>query len=258
MIKKLSLAGAAASLLFAGAASAADLPARTYYTKAPAPIAAIYNWTGFYVGVNGGYGSSRNCWDFTTPANVFVAAEGCHDATGGTAGGQLGYRWQAGSWVFGVEAQGNWADLSGSNVSAAFPAFINDTRVDAFGLFTGQIGYAINSALIYLKGGAAVVSDRYRNFATATGNQVAFDVNDTRWGGVVGVGLEYGFAPNWSAAIEYDHIFLEDRSYTFLNNGNGGGGAAGTLFGTDSIRQDVDLVTVRVNYRFGGPLVARY
>jgi outer membrane immunogenic protein len=250
------LLGTVAVVAMATSASAADLAARPY-TKAPPPMmVAMYDWSGFYIGANGGWGSSHKCWDFTTPAGVFVVAEGCHDATGGTVGGQIGYRWQASSWVFGVEAQGNWADFHGSNVSLAFPAFGNDTRVDAFGLFTGQVGYAFNNALLYVKGGAAVTSDRYRNFATATGLQVSSNVDDTRWGGVVGVGLEYGFTPNWSAAIEYDHMFMQDKGYTFLNNGVAG--VAGTLFGTDRIRQDVDLVTVRVNYRFGGPAVARY
>jgi outer membrane immunogenic protein len=101
-----------------------------------------------------------------------------------------------------------------------------------------------------------VTSDRYRSFLTSTGVQAANTVDDTRWGGVVGVGLEYGFAPNWSAAIEYDHMFMQDKTYTFTSNGVVG--VAGTLIGTDRIGQDVDLVTVRVNYRFGGPLVARY
>ena len=75
------------------------------------------------------------------PGAAFVVAEGCHDATGGTAGGQLGYRWQAGTWVFGLEAQGNWADFKGSNVSLFVPALRNQSRkIDAFGLFTGQVG----------------------------------------------------------------------------------------------------------------------
>jgi outer membrane immunogenic protein len=87
-------------------AAAADLPARTY-SKAPAMVAAVYDWSGFYIGANGGLGSSRKCWDFTTPAGVFVAAEGCHNATGGVAGGQIGYRWQSGAFVFGLEAQGD-------------------------------------------------------------------------------------------------------------------------------------------------------
>jgi outer membrane immunogenic protein len=131
------------------------------------------------------------------------------------------------------------------------PRFRNHTNVDAFGLFTGQVGYAVNNALFYLKGGAAVTSDRFRTFSTATNLVNSSTSDDTRWGGVVGVGLEYGFAPNWSAAIEYDHLFMQDRTYNFTAPG-------GTFVGTDRIRQDVDLVTVRVNYRFGGPVVARY
>jgi outer membrane immunogenic protein len=146
--------------------------------------------------------------------------------------------------------------LKGSNQSLFSPAFINQSKINAFGLFTGQVGYAANNALFYLKGGAAVTSDRFNSFATGTNIQVSNTVDDTRWGGAVGVGVEYGFAPNWSAAIEYDHLFMQDKTHTFLNNGVAG--VAGTLFGTDRIRQDVDLVTVRVNYRWGGPVVARY
>src|SRR6266446_9167883 len=108
-------------------ASAADLAARPY-TKAPPMIAAIYDWSGFYIGANGGWGSSRNCWDVLPPFAVVATAEGCHDATGGVAGGQVGYRWQSGGWVFGLEAQGNWADLRGSNTSLAFPATSIRTR----------------------------------------------------------------------------------------------------------------------------------
>ena len=151
-----------ASLIALGAAApalAADLAARPY-TKAPAMIAAVYDWSGFYIGVNGGWGSSHNSWDSNAP--FLVGSEGSHDATGGTVGGQVGYRWQAGTWVFGLEAQGNWADFSGSNVSVRFPGFVNTSKIDAFGLFTGQIGYAANNVLFYVKGGAAVTSDSYR------------------------------------------------------------------------------------------------
>src|SRR3984893_11252398 len=104
------------ALSLSAPASAADLAARPY-TKAPPVIAAVYDWSGFYIGANGGWGSARNCWDFVNPAGTFVGAEGCHDASGGTAGGQIGYRWQTGTYVFGLEAQGNWADFKGSNVS---------------------------------------------------------------------------------------------------------------------------------------------
>jgi outer membrane immunogenic protein len=239
----------------AAPASAADLAARPY-TKAPAMIAAVYDWSGFYIGANGGWGSSRKCWDFTTPAGVFIAPEGCHNATGGVAGGQIGYRWQSAAWVFGIEGQGDWANLRGSNISTLAPAFSNRSKIDAFGLITGQVGYAFNTVLLYAKGGAAVTADRF-NVNTTVGNVLAATAGDqTRWGGTVGAGVEFAFAPNWSAGLEYDHLFMGNKTVSFLNNGVAG--PAGTLFGTDRIRQDVDLVTVRVNYRWGGPVIAKY
>jgi outer membrane immunogenic protein len=249
------LLGTVALLAFAAPAAAADLAARPYSQAAPM-FAAIYDWSGFYIGANGGWGSSHKCWDAVDAASAFIATEGCHDATGATAGGQLGVRWQSSAWVFGLEAQGNWTDLKGSNVSLAFPGFQNQTRIDAFGLFTGQIGYAANNALFYLKGGAAVVSDHFRVRTYPALVEVATTGDDARWGGTVGVGVEYGFAPNWSAAVEYDHLFLQDRTINFFNNGVLG--IATTPFGADRIRQDVDLVTVRVNYRWGGPIISKY
>ena len=151
------------ALSLSAPASAADLAARPY-TKAPPPmVAAIYDWSGFYVGLNGGWGSSHKCWDFVPVARPSCSPEGCHDATGGTIGGQIGYRWQASNWVFGLEAQGNWADFTGrSQQFILVPRRLHErTRADAFGLFTGQIGYAWNNALLYVKGGAAVTADRY-------------------------------------------------------------------------------------------------
>ena len=225
-------------------AFAADLPARTY-TKAPPMVVAAYDWSGFYAGLNGGGGWAHTCWNLASGLS-----EGCHDANGGTVGGQVGYRWQTGPIVFGVEAQGNWADISGDNVSNLFAADRNRTKIDAFGLFTGQVGYSWNNVLLYAKGGAAVVDDKYTVVGIPSRLQVA-TASDTLWGGVVGVGFEYGFAPNWSAGLEYDHIFLG-------TNGNNLTTPVGALFNAESIRQDVDLFTARINYRFGGPLVARY
>src|ERR1700737_1231918 len=215
-------------------ASAADLAARPY-TKAPAPmIAALYDWSGFYIGANGGYGTSRKECDNVTPGGLFFSEEGSHDATGAVAGGQIGYRWQSSAWVFGLEGQGDWADLRGSNTSLLFgPAFTNRSKIDAFGLFTGQVGYAWNNALLYVKGGAAVTDNRYDGLSTATGALIDH-ASDSRWGGTVGVGLEYGFAPNWSAAVEYDHLFMNRQNYLFTT-------VAGANSRNDSIRQDVDL-----------------
>jgi outer membrane immunogenic protein len=253
-MKKLVFAASILALSTA-AASAADLAPR-YYKAPPPMMAAIYDWSGFYVGANGGWGTSHNCWTRTATAGVAIAAvsEGCHDSSGGTVGGQVGYRWQAGPWVFGLEAQGNWADFSGSNVSLLFGGLAtNRTKIDAFGLFTGQVGYAWNNALFYAKGGAAVTDNRYEGLATA-GGFVTDRASDTRWGGTVGAGVEYGFAPNWSAAIEYDHLFMGKNNYGFKSVFP----AAGFATRNEDIKQDADLVTVRVNYRFGGPIVARY
>jgi outer membrane immunogenic protein len=243
------------ALSFAAPASAADLAARPY-TKAPAMIAALYDWSGFYVGANGGWGTSHNCYTNTAVGGVAVpaAAEGCHDATGGTAGGQIGYRWQSGAFVYGLEAQGNWADLRGSNPSlAAFGATTNRTRLDAFGLFTGQIGYAWNNVLLYAKGGAAVTDNKYEGLLTGTGT-VIDRATATRWGGTVGAGVEYGFGSNWSAAVEYDHLFMGKHNYAFTTVFP----FAGVNTRNDDVRQDADLVTVRVNYRWGGPVVGKY
>src|SRR5437879_4586733 len=134
------------ALGMAAPASAADLAARPY-TKAPPMVAAIYDWSGFYVGANGGWGSSHKCWDFVSPGVGTLVAEGCHNATGGVAGGQIGYRQQTGAWVWGFEAQGDWADLNGSNTSLLFTRESNHSRIDGFGLLTAQGGFAWNNIL---------------------------------------------------------------------------------------------------------------
>jgi len=269
-MKKILLGVVGLLALGAAPALAADLAARPY-TKAPAVIPPpIYDWSGFYIGINGGGGSAHKCWDLVNNLGVVfnpALAEGCHDATGGTIGGQIGYRWQAANWVFGLEAQGNWADFQGSNVNllvgsniigANFGAGLTDqTRVRAFGLFTGQVGYAWNNVLWYVKGGAAVTDDRYRTYFAVNPSVLADTATETRWGGVVGTGIEIGFWQNWSVGLEYDHMFMGTRNVnaTCVGNFNCANGA---FSATDRIRQDVDIGTIRLNYRWGGPVVARY
>jgi outer membrane immunogenic protein len=229
------------------AAMAADLPAAPY-TKASTFMPALYDWSGLYVGVNGGWGTSSRCWDQTGP--TLVGADGCHSTSGGFAGGQAGYRLQTGQWVWGFEALGDWAGLKGSSNSLLTPANTNRSRIDAFGLFTGQIGYAWNTVLFYFKGGAAVVADR--NDVVSGGAVIGSASGDNRWGGTVGGGVEFSFAPNWSAAFQYDHLFIATNNTTF-NNAN-----PNAVISTDRVRGDADLVSVRVNYRWGGPVVAKY
>jgi outer membrane immunogenic protein len=250
------------ALGFAAPASAADIAARPI-TKAPPPP-PIYDWSGLYIGANGGWGTSHKCWELVSNSLIPGGAvttfptpigEGCHNANGGTAGGQIGYRWQTAQWVWGVEGQGNWANFKGSNTSLVFPTILNQSRVEAFGLITGQVGYAWNNVLLYGKGGVAVTGDRYRTFNIPTGLQLD-QANDTRWGGTVGVGVEVGFAPNWSVAFEYDHLFMARRTVTFTTVGPLA--TPGLFSASDRIGQDVDLATVRVNYRWGGPFIGKY
>jgi len=236
-------------------AHGADLPASTY-TKAPAMVSAIYDWSGFYLGLNAGGASSHNCWTNTNTLGVASlpnAAEGCHNATGGLVGGQLGYRWQSSNWVFGVEARGDWANLKGSNPSAFIAGTTNQTKVDAVGQVTGQVGYAWNTVLWYLKGGAAVTDNSYQGIATAPG-VVPVQATATRWGGVVGTGVEVSFAPNWSVGVEYDHLFMGNHSTTLTTTAPAPGG----LSRIDSVKQDVDMGSVHVNYRWGGPVISKY
>jgi outer membrane immunogenic protein len=120
----------------------------------------------------------------------------------------------------------------------------NSTKVNAFGLFTGQIGFAWDRALFYVNGGGAVTDNRYTSITTGVGGGVDA-LSESRWGAAVGVGFDYAFAPNWTVGFQYDHLFMGTKD---VNDG----------FITDNIKQDVDVFTARLNYKFGGPVSARY
>jgi outer membrane immunogenic protein len=249
-----------------GSASAADLAAAQPYRKVSPTIsaavsAAVYDWSGFYVGLNVGGGWAHRCWDVTYTAEdgpiVPSAADGCHQATGAIVGAQVGYRWQSAAWVFGFEAQGDWAHIRGQNVSLFFPSvppFVNRSTIGAVGLFTGQVGYSWNEVLWYVKGGGALTRAKYQGIITGDPNLLLDGASVTRWGGAVGTGLEYGFAPNWSFAVEYDHLFMGTANVSTIGIGD----LVGQVMRIEKMNQDVDLVTARVNYRFGGPVVAKY
>jgi outer membrane immunogenic protein len=277
--------------LGSGAALAADLPVKAPYSPVARPI---YDWTGIYIGANGGGGRSSNCWTQnganvpilqTAPGSTaflglsgFIpggVAEGCNSGSGAVAGGQIGARYQFNSFVFGIEAQGDWANLSGSNPSQAlphglfgFPATLtNQTKTDAIGTFTGQVGYSFGPVLWYVKGGAAVTDNKYTgslnvNFPAGVFSRLPATVAATdggtavKFGGVVGTGLEWKFAPNWSIGAEYNHLFMGREQVGLAYTGASGTGVvivspAGTPSRNESISQDIDMATVRLNYSFG-------
>jgi outer membrane immunogenic protein len=236
--------GVAFIALAATPALAADLPARPQVRQPAAPpVAYAYNWSGFYIGAHGGGGWGEKCFDFAG------LSDGCHDSKGWLAGGQVGYNWQAGSVVFGVELSGSFADITGDHAALLDPADTYRSRVDSVFLATGRLGWAWNNVLAYVSGGAAMVRDRFEYTDAGVGTASS---RDNRWGWTVGAGLEVGLAPNWSIAAQYNFVGLGERDTTFT------GGGVATF--TDSIDQHLHLATVRLNYRFGGvnPVVARY
>ena len=130
-------------------------------------------------------------------------------------GGQIGYRWQAASWVFGVEAQGDWADLKGYNTSLFVSVGPSTIRpIDVIGLFTGQVGYAWDNVLLYVKGGGpSPTTNTAASFPVDASLLRPTRPNPLGWHG--GTGLEVSFAPNWSVGVEYDHLFMGNRNITF-------------------------------------------
>ena len=242
-MKKVFLAAAALAVLGATqSARAADLGARApYYQKAPAYVAPIYNWTGFYVGAHlGGAFSSDNNFSGLATGN---------NSNGRFLGGvQVGADWQfAPNWVIGAEGQYSW--LSG-NVGAVFPGgiYTNDQR--GLGSITGRVGYTWGPGLLYVKGGYAF-ADNNDSVVTGAGAPVAFGLTgDHNNGWTVGGGLEYMFTQNWSGKIEYQYYNFGNSSFTT---------PAGLVpFG--SFRTDDHVVKAGINYRFnwGGPMVAKY
>jgi len=249
-MKKLLLS-AIALVSLTGSAVAADMAVKA---APPPPVIPIYNWTGFYIGANGGWGTSHSCWNFEILAGPLLT-DGCRDRSGGLIGGQVGYRWQSNQFVFGLEAQGDWADLTNTRQSVLAPAVSTRVSTDGIGLFTGQLGWAWNAALLYVKGGAAVTNNRF-DIINNTNGVSLIGASATRWGGTLGVGFEYGFSPNWSVGAEYNHLWMGTSNNSFTVNNP-------VLIATfnNRITQDVDMFTLRINYRFGGyagPVTARY
>ena len=228
----------ATSLVMGGYAVAADLPAAPAY-KVPAPVAAVYNWTGFYVGGNAGYG-----WGNQDPlvlfANRFDRAS--FDISGGMIGGTFGGQIQQGYVVLGLEGDLDWANITGS--SLVTPSILGvgqgvtlntSSKISAMGTVRARIGVAMNNVLLYATGGAAFVK------STASASSIAgvpcgtlgvlpnCSGSDWRPGITAGLGVEYGFTPNWSVKAEY--------LYTKV---------VGTGVSTD----DLNVVRGGVNYRF--------
>jgi outer membrane immunogenic protein len=258
-------------------AAAADIP-----MKAPvaAPVMApAYNWSGCYIGGNGGGKWSRTSGGAdvaaaTGPGGAFGAFSTPLDgatATTGIVGGQIGCNWQSGNWVFGVEGDADWQRWSstrtlGATVPPQFvPGDIFDIRSDWQASARGRIGYAFDRTLFYVTGGAAFTNVKVGANFIAFGGFPATVASDSKtlFGATVGGGLEHAFTNNWSFGVEARYSCYGTQTFN-----------AGTLatFGTAFVgpftfapanttyKIETFEVTGRLNYKFdwGGPVVARY
>jgi outer membrane immunogenic protein len=230
---------AAAMIAFAAPAVAADMPARTY-TKAPDYTApqVIYNWTGFYIGGHVG--------------GAFAGDNSLQGSDARFLGGvQGGFDYQfAPTWVMGIEAQYSWLG-GGNNNGVLFPGgTLVTANSDQLGSVTGRIGYTWGPALLYGKGGYAW-RDNNNLAVSIAGVPQPFSTDGSRRDGfTVGAGLEYMFAPNWSAKVEYQYYNFGKTTFN-----TGPADVIGARF-----RDDEHTVKAGVNYRFGwgGPVAAKY
>jgi outer membrane immunogenic protein len=193
VMTRVILAATAAGLTaLSGAAGAADLPrGPAPYYSAPAPM--LYNWAGAYAGLNFGYQSGK-----ITSSNA--------EPSGFVGGGQFGYNWQRGAFVFGAEAD---IQLTSADDTFAPYKFSNPW----FGTVRGRIGYAMNNILFYATGGLAI--------GDITGEAGGLSETKTETGWTVGAGMEVGFAPAWSAKVEYLYMDLGSRAFLATGNENG-------------------------------------
>ena len=252
MTKNITLGAMTALLLGTTTAMAADLP-----VKAPHPVEAVYNWTGFYLGASAG--GSIGTSDHVDRATGFSDASG-YNVKGGLVGGTLGYNWQVSHAVIGFEGDASWAGERGviPDVGPAAinhnPTFVDGAGNSQFSSYTsetwvatarGRLGYAVNNLLFYATGGYAAAGVGQGIYGTS--HNLLASSSSTRSGWTAGGGLEWGFAPNWSAKFEWLYMKFDTVA---LNTA--------VAEGPRNVPFEDNVVRFGVNYRFGGPVVAKY
>lgn len=199
-------------------ALAADLP-----TRKSAPVMAVvsplYNWTGFYAGLQGGWmggGNDRVGYFSSTAAVPSYTNLGNLAVRGGFIGGRLGYDWQAAGspLVVGVvgDLNASWAKRSIAGVTAAGLAFDGRSKVDWDGSLRLRAGYAFDRFLVYATGGLAVVHDKYRLNGAFTPFNSALSAGKTFVGGTIGAGLAYAVTNNMTVGLEYRYTGLSSKT----------------------------------------------
>jgi outer membrane immunogenic protein len=209
----LTTAAAFALLATSFGAGAADLPPRP--TPYAAPIVAPYNWTGIYLGINGGY-----AWGQQDPLNIITNRfdNSSLSFSGGVFGGTFGAQVQVGHVVLGLESDIDWANLKGTAIfnptvigGGPFGLVSASTKIDWISTARARVGYANENLLFYMTGGLALLGAQ-TNLTAVTGGAVCGAVltncagASRQIGAALGTGMEYGFTPNWSAKVEYLYV----------------------------------------------------
>ncbi len=204
-----------------GAAAAADLSLAPLYKAPPVEVTQAYNWTGFYLGANGGGGWGHSWWSGQAAGLGLSGAQ---------AGGTAGYNWQAGKVVFGLEGDVDWSGLQGSSGSTLCPGC--STSDSWLSTVRGRLGYSFDRVMPYVTGGLAVgdISAAAPNFAGGT---------QTNAGWTLGGGLEVALPGNWSAKAEYLRVDLGRFNCT------------GCGLPTDNVSEQQNVFRAGVNYHFG-------
>ena len=251
-MKKLVIASLALAA-FAAPAFAADMPVKAPVYKAPV-IAPVYNWTGFYLGLNAGGSWGRQDNDLVAAATGVVGFANSDHLNGFIGGGQIGYNWQINQWVVGLEAdfQGSAQKADGSFVLPPGGAILvipgltaNYTdKLDWFGTVRGRIGYAMDRWLPYVTGGWAFGHGTLSGTGTTTpaGTAIGFNASQNYSGWTIGGGVEYTFMNNWSMKAEYLYIDFGNGSTVAAN-------AAGTLNIVSGKMTD-NIARLGINYKF--------
>jgi outer membrane immunogenic protein len=231
------LAIASALTLAAASAQAADLPVKA----PPLPPPPVFSWTGLYLGVEGGGGwGSVSYLDNSVVGLPLGGTPISQSPSGGIFGGVLGLRYQTGQFVFGLEGTGAWADLTSTFVPVA--GTTDSFKVRSLYTATGQVGWAFNQALVYVKGGWASASVDTSITIPAIGAFATQRQTDNGW--TLGVGLDYALWQSLVLGIEYDHFDLGYNAFSTV-------GVLGSTYtvGNPS-RLTIEQVVGRLTYKF--------
>jgi outer membrane immunogenic protein len=210
-----------------------------------------FNWTGFYVGAHVGAGQLVSDWNFPFPCTPCSFFGGRNFDSRLLGGGQVGFNYQTGSWVWGIEGQFSWTTLHANNIDLFFADDRNHTKTDFAATLAARIGYAYDRWLAFGKAGGALAHNKYSE-TDVTGffcTCVLDTASENRLGWMVGGGLEYAFARNWSMKLEYDYMNFGNHRVTL----NPTPAAAAMGFGSfdEDISQRISIIKVGINYRFG-------